>query len=196
MTSTLDPTESPPIDSLFYGDAWNGYGLRIGETGDYSLRFVRWDEGKATIVGTYDLLIEAGTGYHYRMEWDADSLWSLVIEEGYPNSLNYLAHDGEHFIDNTHPVIGYAGVIISCTSTRLDDFFLDFKLDPNIPPPPPFYLKSHQFMDSKRIRLVFSDDINSDQLDASEFMLKSFQTGLSQNLTGQTQPQLTQRAAF
>ena len=61
-------------------------------------------------------------------------------------------------------------------------------------------------MDSKRIRLVFSDDINSDQLDASEFMLKSFQTGLSQNLTGQnkasqnltgqTQPQLTQRAAF
>ena len=195
MTSTLDPSESPPIDSLFYGDAWNGYGLRIEETGDDSLRFVRWDEVKATIVGTYDLLIEAGTGYHYRMEWDADSLWSLVIEEGYPNSLNYLAHDGEHFIDNTHPVIGYAGVIISCTSTRLDDFFLDFKLDPNIPPPPPFYLKSHQFMDSKRIRLVFSDDINSDQLDALVFILQSFQTGFSQNLTGQTQPQLTQRAA-
>jgi hypothetical protein len=194
MTSTLDSSQLPPIDSLFYGDAWNGYGLQIGETGDDSLRFIRWDEGEATIVGTYDLLIEAGTGYHYRMEWYADSLWSLVVEEGYPNSFNYLAQDGEHFIDRTHPVIGYAGVIISCTSTRLDDFFLDFKLDPNIPPPPPFYLKSYDFVDSKHIRLVFSDDINSDQLEALDFMIQSFQTGSSQNITGQSQPQLTQRA--
>lgn len=205
ITSTLDPDQALPVDSLFYGDTWNGYGLRIGETGDDSLRFVRWDQGKATIVGTYDLLIEAGTGYHYRMEWDADSLWRLKVDEGYPNSLDYLAHDGKLFVENTHPVTGYAGVIISCTTTRVDDFFLDFNLDPTIPPPPPFYLKSRHFVDSKHIRLIFSDAIKTDQLDASEFILQSFQTRsgqnltgpnkTSQNITGQAQPQLTQRAA-
>ena len=184
MTSTIDPDQMPPIDSLFYGDAWNGYGLRIGETGDDSLRFVRWDEGEPTIIGTYKLRIEAGTGYHYRIEFAADRKWKLRVDEGYPNSSDYLQVDEAIFTDNTHKVAGFAGFFISCTSTRVDDFYLDFKLDPNIPPPPPFHLKGLQFLDSKRISLIFSDAINSGVLNASEFMLRSFKDGPENDLTG------------
>lgn len=177
---SIHPTDAvgqhTSTDSLFHHEDWNGYGLLIGETGDDFVHLVRWDSSAHTILGTHPLLLQKGTGYHFRVEYNLNGQWNLRVEEGYPNTPEYLQQEGIELFDTRYPILGdrhYAGIFIVHTATRGHDFFIDFKIDPILPPSTPLLIGKTHFLSSKTLELYLNKAIRVQHDISTLFVLES-----------------------
>lgn len=106
---------------------FNGYGVRIGETGDDLIRLVRFDGGdEGAVVLSDSTVFEAGGSYRIKVTRNASGNWSLEVGEGYNGELKDTGNTG---VDNTYTTSAFLGVKVSYTSSRTDDFYFDFKID-------------------------------------------------------------------
>lgn len=123
-------------DSADLSGAFNGYGIRIGETGDDFIRLIRYDSGsEGEILLSDTTQFEAGGSYRLKVSRDAAANWSLEVAEGY---LGELRNSGASATDNTYTNSSFLGIKVSYTASRTDDFYFDFKIDSTITEEPVF----------------------------------------------------------
>ncbi len=109
---------------------FNGYGIRIGETGDDFFRLIRYDAGdEASIIVSNTTIFQRSGSYRVKTTRDELGNWSLEIGEGYNGELKNSGNTG---FDNTYNSSSYFGVKVRNTSSRTDDFYFDFKIDESV----------------------------------------------------------------
>ncbi len=107
--------------------AFNGYGIRIGETGDDFIRLIRYDSGiEGEILLSDTTQFEAGGSYRIKVSRNEAANWSLEVAEGYSGELR---NSGASATDNTYTTSSFLGIKVSYTASRTDDFYFDFKID-------------------------------------------------------------------
>lgn len=75
-----------------------------------------------------------------------------------------------------YPILGdrhYAGIFIAHTATRGHDFFIDFKIDPILPPPTPLLIGNTHFLSSKTLELYLNKAIRVQHDISTLFVLES-----------------------
>ena len=106
---------------------FNGYGIRIGETGDDFFRLIRYDSGKeAHIILSDDTVFGSNGSYRVKVLRDAIGNWNVEVGHGYNGELKNSGNTG---FDDTYKNSLFLGVKVSYTSSRTDDFYFDFKID-------------------------------------------------------------------
>lgn len=158
-------------DNADLSGAFNGYGVRIGESGDDVFRLIRYDAGSEGAVLLSDTTVfESGGAYRIKVSRDAAANWSLEVGEGY---LGELKNAGNSASDNTYSSSSFLGVKVSYTSSRTDDFYFDFKIDePEIEIEPLEIEVLEQSSDSK-LNLTFTRDIDFSTVQTGDFLLNN-----------------------
>ena len=147
--------------------AVNGYAVRIGETGDDEFKIVRFDAGsEAAVVLSDTTIFDAGGSYRIKVTRDGSGNWSIEVGEGYNGELK---NAGATALDNTYTNAAYFGVKLTYTSTRVDDYYLDFKIEE--PPIEPLSLNGFSLFNATQVDLGFSRDIDSASVSNSDFTL-------------------------
>ena len=149
-------------------DAVNGYMIKAGETGEDVFRLIRLDEGIETTILSDTTTIKSSGEYRVRVLRDAGGLWELQVGEGYNGDLK---NSGNAVVDNTYAKSSYFGFKLTYTSSRTDDFYLDFKIDA----PPvvihPVNIENLFRISKTEIDLGFSREINFLGISTSDFIL-------------------------
>ncbi len=148
--------------------AVNGYALRIGQTGDDVFTLVRLDAGSQTTILQDTTVFQAGGEYRVKVSRDGSGNWSIEVGEGYNGELK---DSGNTILDNTHTSSSFFGVWVSYTSTRTDDFYFDFKIDP----PPviiaPLRVSSFELQNQFEIDITFTREVDVSTVQVSDFVL-------------------------
>jgi hypothetical protein len=149
--------------------AYNGYGVRVGQTGDDVFHVVRYDAGtEAAIVVSDTTIFRDGGEYRIKVTRDGTGNWSIEVAEGYNGELKDSGNSGN---DNTYTNSAFLGVKVTYTSTRRDDFYFDFKIDPPIIIIDPLSVDAFLLSSNSEIDLTFSRDIDFGTAPASNFIL-------------------------
>jgi hypothetical protein len=115
---------------------FNGYGIRVGETGDDFIRLVRYDSGNEASTIISDTTVFGSNGaYRVKVSRDILGNWSLEVGEGYNGE---LVNSGNFGFDDTYMSSSFLGVKVTNTSSRTDDFYFDFKIDSIVVEEPEF----------------------------------------------------------
>ncbi|RNC84671.1 MAG: hypothetical protein ED557_06745 [Balneola sp.] len=148
--------------------AVNGYALRIGQTGDDVFTLVRFDAGSQSTILQDTTIFQAGGEYRVKVSRDGSGSWSIEVGEGYNGDLK---NSGNTALDNTHTSSSFFGVWVSYTSTRTDDFYFDFKIDP----PPviidPLMISSFEVQNQFEIDIAFTREVDVNTVQVSDFIL-------------------------
>ncbi len=148
--------------------AVNGYAVRVGQTGDDVFKIVRLDAGAQTTVLEDTTIFDSGGSYRIKVARDASGNWSMEVGEGYNGELK---NSGNTANDNTYTSSAFFGVLVTYTSTRVDDYYFDFKIDP----PPividPLFIDSFSLFSETQIDVSFSRDIDFASVAATDFEL-------------------------
>ncbi len=148
--------------------AVNGYAVRIGQTGDDVFKIVRLDAGTQNTVLEDTTIFQAGGSYRIKVTRDASGNWGIEVGEGYNGELK---NSGNTANDNTYTSSSFFGVLVTYSSTRVDDYYFDFKIDP----PPviidPLYIDSFTRFSQTEIDLSFSRDIDFSSVSTNDFLL-------------------------
>lgn len=106
---------------------FNGYGVRIGETGDDFFRLIRYEGGEeASIILSDTTIFQSNGEYRLKVTRDEIGNWNLEVGEGYNGEAK---NSGNPWFDDTYQNSSFIGVKVSYTSSRTDDFYFDFKID-------------------------------------------------------------------
>lgn len=106
---------------------FNGYGVRVGETGDDFFRLVRYDSGdEATTILSDTTVFGSNGAYRVKVLRDISGNWNLEVGKGYNGELKNSGITG---FDDTYQSSSFLGVKLTYTSSRTDDFYFDFKID-------------------------------------------------------------------
>ncbi len=146
--------------------AVNGYALRVGQTGDDVFKIVRLDAGTQNVVLEDTTLFRAGGEYRIKVTRDVTGTWSLEVGEGYNGELK---NAGATASDNTYSTSSFFGVSVTYTSTRVDDYYFDFKIDP--PPVEPLLINSLSQINPTELDIIFSKNVNAASVSNSDFIL-------------------------
>lgn len=137
--------------------AVNGYAIRIGQTGDDVFSLVRVDGGAQTTILQDTTVFQAGGEYRIKVTRDGSANWTIEVGEGYNGELK---DSGNSVLDNTYTSSSFFGVLVAYTSTRTDDYYFDFKIDP----PPviiePVLVKTFEVTGSNTMEFSFTRDID------------------------------------
>lgn len=148
--------------------AVNGYAVRIGQTGDDVFKIVRLDAGAQTTVLEDTTIFNSGGSYRIKVTRDASGNWAIEVGEGYNGELK---NSGNTANDNTYTNSSFFGVLVTYSSTRVDDFYFDFRIDP----PPviinPLFVDSFFRFSETEIDLSFSRDIDLTSVATTDFEL-------------------------
>lgn len=148
--------------------AVNGYAVRVGQSGDDVFKLLRIDGGTQTSILEDTTIFEAGGSYRVKVTRDGVGNWSLEVGEGYHGELH---NAGESLTDTTYSEAEFFGVLVTYTSTRVDDYYFDFKIDP----PPviidPLIIESFNRFSNTEIDLSFNRDIDFATVSVSDFTL-------------------------
>ncbi len=148
--------------------AVNGYAIRIGRTGDDVFTLVRVDAGTQTTILQDTTIFQAGGEYRLKVSRDGSGNWAIEVGEGYSGELK---DSGNTILDNTYTSSFFFGVWLSYTSTRTDDFYFDFKIDP----PPviidPLRVSSFEVQNQFEVDIAFTREIDVSSVQLSDFML-------------------------
>lgn len=156
-------------DNANISSAFNGYGVRIGQTGDDVFHIVRYDAGnEAEIVVSDTTVFKAGGGYRVKVARDEIGNWSLEVGEGY---FGELKNSGNSGFDNTYTSASFFGVKVSYTSSRTDDFYFDFKIEEPPVMIEPFFVKSFELTGGSELSIGFNRDVDETSISNSDFLL-------------------------
>ncbi|MEQ9309166.1 MAG: lamin tail domain-containing protein [Balneolaceae bacterium] len=148
--------------------AVNGYAVRVGQSGDDVFKLLRIDDGTQTSILEDTTIFEAGGSYRVKVTRDGVGNWTLEVGEGYHGELH---NAGESVTDTTYSEAEFFGVLVTYTSTRVDDYYFDFKIDP----PPviidPLIIESFNRFSNTEIDLSFNRDIDFATVSVSDFTL-------------------------
>lgn len=146
----------------------NGYAVRIGQTGDDVFKIVRLDAGAQTTVLEDTTIFDSGGSYRIKVTRDVSGNWEIEVGEGYNGELK---NSGNTANDNTYTNSSFFGVLVTYSSTRVDDFYFDFKIDP----PPviidPLFVDLLFRFSGTEIDLSFSRDIDFASVATTDFEL-------------------------
>jgi hypothetical protein len=149
--------------------AFNGYGIRIGEIGDDFFRLIRYESGtEAAIILTDSTLFEAGGSYRIRVDRSAEGVWSISVAGGYNGSFD---EPGETVQDNTFTTSSFLGIRVNYTSSRVDDFYFDFKIDEPSVEMEPLEIELFTVTSNTELDFNFSRDIDFSTATADDFLL-------------------------
>lgn len=148
---------------------FDGYGVKIGQTGEDVFHVVRYDAGNETEIIVSDTTVfKAGGGYRVKVTRDGTGNWSIEVGEGY---FGELKNSGNSGFDNTYTSASFFGVKVSYTSSRTDDFYFDFKIEE----PPviiePFFVKSFELTGASELSIGFNRDVDETSISNSDFLL-------------------------
>lgn len=146
----------------------NGYALRIGQSRDDFFKIVRLDAGIQTSILEDTTLFAAGGSYRVKVKRDSVGSWSLEVGEGYNG---VLKDSGISVTDNTYSSSSFFGVSVTYTSTRVDDYYFDFKIDPPQVIIDPLYVDHFSRFSDREIDISFSRDINFESVASTDFLL-------------------------
>ncbi|MEQ9266523.1 MAG: lamin tail domain-containing protein [Balneolaceae bacterium] len=155
-------------DKAVLTDVVNGYMIRVGETGEDVFRLIRLDEGIETTILSDTTSIKSSGAYRVRVLRDAGGLWELQVGEGYNGELK---NSGNTVVDNTYAKSSYFGFKLTYTSSRTDDFYLDFKIDASPVVIHPVNIENFTRISKTEIDLSFSREINFSGISTSDFIL-------------------------
>lgn len=148
--------------------AVNGYAVRIGQTGDDMFKIVRLDAGAQTTVLEDTTLFKAGGEYRVKVSRDGSGNWGIEVGEGYNGELK---NSGNNANDNTYNSAEFFGVLVTYSSTRVDDFYFDFKIDEPQVVVDPLLVDSFTLLSETEIDLSFSRDIDFGSVSTADFVL-------------------------
>ncbi|MBO6795079.1 MAG: lamin tail domain-containing protein [Balneolaceae bacterium] len=158
-------------DNADLSAAFNGYGVRIGETGDDVFRLIRYDAGNEGAVVLSDTTVfDAGGAYRIKVSRDAAASWSLEVGEGY---LGELKNAGSPATDNTYSSASFLGVKVSYTSSRTDDFYFDFKIDEPAVEIEPLEIEVLEQHSDSELNLTFTRDFDFSTVQTGDFLLNN-----------------------
>ncbi|MCH2450267.1 MAG: lamin tail domain-containing protein [Gracilimonas sp.] len=142
----------------------NGYAVRVGETGEDIFRVVRYDSGSesSTIVSD-TTVVQSSSSYRVKVARDSSGNWAIEVGEGYAGQLKTSGNTGT---DNTYTTTSYFGFKVDYTSSRIDDFYFDFKIDI-----PPLKIASISPVSDTEVDITFSREIDFGTTDVSDFTL-------------------------
>ena len=146
----------------------NGYAIRVGKTGDDTFDLVRFDNGTQTTILSDATIFQAGGGYRIKVSRDAFGLWGMEVGEGYNGELK---NAGINVTDNTHTSSNFFGVLVTYTSSRVDDYYFDFKIDPPVLIIDPFFVDSFLKFSDMEIDISFNRDIDFGTVSETDFVL-------------------------
>lgn len=147
----------------------NGYAVRAGETGDDVFRIVRYDAGsESSVVVSDTTILQSGTSYRVRVDRDISGNWSIQVGEGYFGELNNTGNTGT---DNTYSTATHFGFLVNYTSSRTNDFYFDFKIDPPPVIVEPLFIDSFNVFSETELDLTFSRDIDFASVSTTDFTL-------------------------
>lgn len=157
-------------DRAVLNDKVNGYMLRVGETGEDVFRIVRLDEGKETIILSDTTIIQSSSSYRLKVIRDVSGTWELEVGEGYNGDLKNV---GNSVTDNTYTKSTFFGFKVTYTSSRTDDFYFDFKIDPPEVVVSPVNIDNFSRISETEIDLTFTRDIDFSSISRSDFVLNN-----------------------
>lgn len=157
-------------------DTLNGYSVRVGETGEDVFKIIRLDKGVETTILSDTTIIQSSASYRVKVTRDINGNWSLEVGEGYNGELK---NSGNTIIDDTYTVSSFFGFRVSYTTTRTDDFYFDFKIDPPIVVVQPLLITSLQKLSQTEIDLSFTRDIDIPGISTTDFILNKIINPLS-----------------
>ncbi len=146
----------------------NGYAVRIGQSGDDIFKIVRLDAGIQTSILEDTTIFDAGGSYRIKVNRNSVGRWTLEVGEGYNGELK---DSGISVTDNTYNSSSFFGVSVTYTSTRVDDYYLDFKIDPPQVIIDPFVIDHFSIFSDKEIDISFTRDINFESVASTDFLL-------------------------
>tara|TARA_R110000868_G_scaffold294140_1_gene554740 strand:+ start:107931 stop:112925 length:4995 start_codon:yes stop_codon:yes gene_type:complete len=148
--------------------AVNGYAVRIGQTGDDVFKIVRLDGGVQTTVLEDTTVFEPGGSYRIKVSRDEAGTWSLEVGVGYNGDIK---NSGTTATDNTYTTSSFFGVSVTYTSTRVDDYYFDFKIEEPLITVDPILVDSFTRFSDTEIDLSFTRDIDFTFVSTSDFIL-------------------------
>ncbi|MBO6522236.1 MAG: lamin tail domain-containing protein [Balneolaceae bacterium] len=148
--------------------AVNGYAVRIGQTGDDVFKIVRLDAGAQTTVLEDTTIFDSGGSYRIKVTRDASGNWSIEVGEGYNGELK---NSGNTANDNTYTSSAFFGVLVTYSSTRVDDYYFDFKVNPPPVIVDPLLVDSFSVFSETEIDFSFSRDIDFSSVATTDFEL-------------------------
>lgn len=149
--------------------AFNGYGIRIGETSDDFFRLIRYESGaEVAVILTDSTLFESGGAYRIRVDRSTEGIWMISVAEGYNGSFN---EQEETVQDDTFTTSSFLGIRVNYTSSRVDDFYFDFKIDQPEVVIEPILVEILTVNTESELDLGFSREINFNSFEASDFLL-------------------------
>lgn len=148
--------------------AVNGYAVRIGQSGEDVFKIVRLDTGTQTTVLEDTTVFEAGGEYRIKVTRDGAGTWSLEIGEGYNGELK---NAGATSSDNTYTTSNFFGVLVTYTSSRVDDYYFDFKIDEPTVIIDPLLVDNFTRFSNTEIDFSFSRDIDFATVSVADFLL-------------------------
>jgi len=149
--------------------AFNGYGIRIGESGADYFHLIRYDSGiEASIVVSDTTLFEARGSYRIKVRRDVAGNWNLEVGKGYNGELKDSGNSG---FDDVYSTSSFFGIRVTYTSSRVDDYYFDFKIDTPIVPIDPLLVDSLVIPSDSEIELSFSRDIDVASAVSTNFLL-------------------------
>lgn len=148
--------------------AVNGYAVRIGQTGDDVFNLIRVDAGVQATILEDTTVFKAGGAYRVKVTRDGAGIWTLEVGEGYNGELKDA---GASVSDSTYATTSFFGVLVTYTSSRVDDYYFDFKIDPPQVITDPLLLTSFTKITDNEISLEFSENLNLELIELSSFIL-------------------------
>lgn len=153
-------------DQADLSGSFNGYGVRVGQTGDDIFHLVRYDAGtEAAVIISDTTVFQAGGSYRLKVTRDTSGKWTLEVGEGYNGELKNAGISGT---DNTYTTAAFFGVRVSYTSSRTDDYYFDFKIDARVEP---FYVETATVFDPVHMDVQFNRDVDVSSVAPSDFLL-------------------------
>ncbi len=172
-------SDTPDLSGTF-----NGYGIRVGETGDDFIRLIRYDLGSEGTIVLSDTTVFGSNGdYRIKVTRDAIGNWSLEVGDGYNGE---LVNSGGTGFDDTYSSSSYLGVKVTYTSSRTVDYFFDFKIDEPVVIAEPVLVTGIEQLDDSQLSIQFSRDLNLGIIETEYFTLNGNTTPTSLSTTSQS----------
>jgi len=144
-------------DTSDLSSAFNGYGVRLGETGDDFFSLIRFDDGdEASTILSDTSVFKAGGSYRLKVSRDAIGNWSLEVGEGYNGDLKNSGNTG---FDDVYTSSAFLGIKATYTSSRSDDFYFDFKIDLPIVEIEPILVRDFFVVSDTELDFGFTRDV-------------------------------------
>ncbi|GAB5409791.1 MAG: hypothetical protein BalsKO_21560 [Balneolaceae bacterium] len=148
--------------------AVNGYAIRVGQSGDDVFKLLRIDGGSQTSILEDTTVFKAGGAYRVKVIRDGIGSWSLEVGEGYNGELK---NAGASVSDNTYTTTSFFGVLVTYTSSRVNDYYFDFKIDPSPVITEPLFVDNFTRFSNTEIDLSFSREIDFTTVSILDFVL-------------------------